>query len=340
MRLLSALLLLALFCSPANATRKTDIVSLYNGDRITGEITSLLGGILELKTDAMGTLNIEWPEISRIQSNYHYELRLSSGDRLYGSLAEEARPGQIVLVDIFGRHEIEWLQVVEIRPVEQDFWKQLDVYLSTTFAYTKASDVRTITLNTEINYENEKSMNSLAARTDFTNNSGQESSSSRVDVTRRVWQEKRSDSFRAIYANYQSNDQLDLDYRVGAGAGLGRFFLDTHRSRMLGVAGLQLITERSTGKDTNQDVELVLNASLATWKFSTPELNLDLSFTLYPSITDSGRVRSDTNLRLRWELIEDLFWDVTAWATSDNQSNEGDGDTWDYAITTGIGWKY
>lgn len=339
MRILSAILLLALLAAPAHATRKTDIVSLYNGDRITGEITGLLGGILKLKTDAMGTLNIEWPEISGVQSNYHYEVRLSSGDRLYGSLAGEARPGQVVLVDIFGRHEIEWLQVVELRPVEEDFWKRLDVYLSATYSYTKASDVRQITLNTEVSYENEKSRNSLSLRNDFTTTRGDESSSSRVDLTRRVWRKNRADSFRAVYGNYQTNDELDLDYRVGLGAGIGRYFIDTHRTRFTGVAGLQVIRERSSDSQTNEDVELVLNSTLSAWKFTTPELNLDLSFTLYPSITDSGRVRSDTNLRLKWELIEDLFWDVTAWASSDNRS-EGDGNTWDYAITTGIGWKY
>ncbi len=338
-RLLSALLLFVLICAPAHATRKTDTVSLYNGDRITGEISSMFGGILEFKTDAMGTLKIEWPEISRIESKYHYEVRLSTGDRMYGSLAEESRPGQVVLVDIFGRHEIEWLQVVEIRPIEDDFWQRLDVYLSTTFSYTKASDVRQLTINGQVNYEDEKSLNSLSGRTDFNNTAESDTSSSRLDIGRRVWRQNRSDSFRAIYGNYETNDELDLDYRVGAGGGIGRYFMDTHRTRITGIAGLQVITERFNKEDTNQDVELVLSGTLATWKFSTPELNVDLSFTLYPSITDSGRVRSDTNLRIRWELIEDLYWDVSGWASSDNQSNQGDGSTWDYAITTGIGWE-
>lgn len=340
LRFFSALLLLVLFCAPAHATRKTDIVSLYNGDRITGEIVSLDRGILQLSTDAMGTLSIEWPEIARVQSKYHYEVRLSNGERLYGSFAEESRAGQVALVDIFGRHDIESLQVVELRPVEADFWKRLDVYLSTTFSYTKASDVRQLTFNTQISYEDEKSLNSLSGRTDFTHTSEGESSSSRLDVSRRVWRENRSDAFRAIYGNYQTNDELELDYRVGIGAGFGRYFIDTHRTHLTGAAGLQVVTERSASSDTSQDVELVFNTTLATWKFSTPELNLDLNFTLYPSITDSGRVRSDTNLRLRWELIEDLYWDVTAWASSDNRSNRGDGSSGDYAITTGIGWEY
>jgi hypothetical protein len=47
----------------AQAQRKTDVVTLYNGDRITGEVKSLNAGILRFSTDAMGTLRVEWQEI-------------------------------------------------------------------------------------------------------------------------------------------------------------------------------------------------------------------------------------------------------------------------------------
>ena len=340
-RILSALLLvLCLGCTEAHAQRKTDTIAMYNGDRITGEIKQLYGGILEFSTDAMGTIRVEWPEISKLQSKYHYEVRLSDGDRLYGSFSEEARPGQVILVDIFGKHELEWLQVVEIRPVEDNFWERFEVYLSTTFAYTKASDLRQITLNTQISYEDENSVNNFSTRIDITDTEGDETKSSRVDLGRRTWRQNRSDSFRSVFGNYEKNDELDLKYRIGGGGGIGRYFIDTHRTRVTGTSGLQLITERTREGATNQDVELFLNTTLSTWKFTTPELNLDLSFSLFPSVTDSGRLRSDTSLRLRWELIEDLYWDVTGWATSDNQSNEGDGTTWDYSITTGIGWEF
>ncbi len=339
--LLTTLLLLAsLFSTGSHAQRKTDVISMYNGDQITGEIKSLYGGILELSTDAMGTLRIEWPEIANVQSKYHYEIRLSDGERMYGSFAEDSRPGQVSLLDIYGRHDLEWLQVTEIRPVEDGFWERIDIYLSTTFSYTKATDLQQYALNTRISYEDEQTQNTLTARYDVTDTGGDDATSSRIDLNRQVWRGARSDSFRAVFANLENNDELELDYRIGAGAGIGRYFLDSHRTRLTGTAGLQVITERSqVEKVTNQDVETFFNVSFATWKFTTPELNLDLSFNLYPSLTDGGRVRSDTNLRLRWELVEDLYWDITAWSTTDNRAEDTSKET-DYAITTGIGWEF
>ena len=338
-KFLIALVVLASLCSvQAFAQRKTDVISMYNGDRVTGEIKKLWGGILEVSTDSMGTLRIEWPEIAKVQSEFFYELRLSDGERMYGSLADESRPGQVVLVDIFGRHEIEWLQVVEIRPIEESFAERLDIYLSTTFSYTKASDLAQVALNTVISYEDKGTRNTFSGRSDIVDTNEERSQSSRYEVNRMLWRENRSGAYRAIFANYEDNDELDLDRRIGAGAGLGRYFIDTHRSRLLGTAGLQVINESFAGESDNQDVELFLNTNFAAWKFTTPELNVDLSFTLYPSLTDSGRVRSDGNLRIRWELVEDLFWDITAWVSTDNQSESGN--STDYSITTGIGWEY
>ena len=87
------LALLSTWSFEALAQRKTDVVTLYNGDRITGEIKGLLGGILKLSTDAMGTLNIEWQEVSHLESDYYYEVRLSKGTRHFGSVAKSLLPG-------------------------------------------------------------------------------------------------------------------------------------------------------------------------------------------------------------------------------------------------------
>lgn len=328
-----------LLAHPALANRKTDIITLYNGDRVTGEIKSLLGSILELKTNSMGTIQIEWPEISNVQSDYYYEVRLSDGQRLFGSFNKKSRPGQVLLVDASGGRELEWLQVVEIRPVEDTLAKRIKVYLSAGYSYSKASSVTQLSLNTELSYEDERSQNTLVGRNEVTRTTSNDSASSRWDLSRYTWSKNRSNRFRTVFGNYENNQELDLSHRIGAGAGLGRYFIDTNRMRFLGAMGLQVITEQPKSGKSNQDVELYLHSNFATWKFSTPELDVDLNFSLYPSLTDSGRVRSDTSLRIRWELLKDLYWDVSAWATSDNRAADENRNI-DYSITTGLGWKY
>ena len=55
----------------ATARSKSDVIHLVNGDRITGEIIELKFGELTLKTDSLGTVEIEWPDVARIVRRAH-----------------------------------------------------------------------------------------------------------------------------------------------------------------------------------------------------------------------------------------------------------------------------
>ncbi len=80
------LALLALGWQPAEARDKTDVITLRNGDHVTGEILSLQFGQLQLKTDDMGTLEIEWDAIATIESRYFFDVEQIGGQRSYGVL--------------------------------------------------------------------------------------------------------------------------------------------------------------------------------------------------------------------------------------------------------------
>jgi hypothetical protein len=315
---------------------KVDVVKLYNGDRLTGEVKHLYGGILQYSTDGMGTVNIEWQEISALESRFHYEVRTSQGDRLFGSIGSGDRPGQLRVTGAEGVKDLEWLQVVELRPVEDTLIDRFDVYLSAGYSYTKASSVAESSLITQVDYETENARSSMSGRTILTQSDDGSSYSNRYELSRQLWRDRAS-YFRTFGATYEDNDELDLDSRVSIGGGLGRYFLDTHRTRLIGSAGLQVTNEKFTGSDKTQNVEVFGSADYSIWQFNTPELDLNLRFSLYPSVTDAGRVRSDTDLKLKWEIVEDLVFDITAWATTDNEA-ESDRQV-DYGITTGLGWE-
>ena len=50
----------------SHAQVRTDVVTLANGDRITGEVAHLDRGRLEFKTDDAGTLYLEWDKLSSV----------------------------------------------------------------------------------------------------------------------------------------------------------------------------------------------------------------------------------------------------------------------------------
>jgi hypothetical protein len=58
----------------AVAAPKVDVVVLQNGTRVVGEIRTMSRGKLELKTDDMGTLEIEWGNVSEVTAPEYFEV--------------------------------------------------------------------------------------------------------------------------------------------------------------------------------------------------------------------------------------------------------------------------
>jgi hypothetical protein len=70
--------------------QKTDVVVLQNGDQITGEIKGVAHGKLDYSTDDAGRLSIEWDKVLRLTSRNTFEVKLKSGQKLFGSLVQGA----------------------------------------------------------------------------------------------------------------------------------------------------------------------------------------------------------------------------------------------------------
>jgi hypothetical protein len=334
------LMTVALFTNLSHAAdshRKTDIVTLYDGDKVTGEVKNLFSGLLEVSTKFMGTVKIEWRQVARIESLYRYEIAMVEGSRYYGKMETSSRPGELRFIDADGEHSFSALEVVEIRPVSETLKDRIDIHLALGYSYTKASSLGQGSFNTDIGYETDRARNVLTGRLYLTDTESEVTNSGKMDLRRSVWT-KRKGSFRYLLGTYETNDELELDYRLSAGGGLGHQFVKSPRSTWEGGIGAQLLTEKTLSGDTLESAEAVLRTEYSTWKYTTPELRLKLDLSIFPSLTESGRVRADTDINIRWELVEDFYWEVTAFGTYDNQATEDS--EFDYGISTGVGWEY
>ena len=84
---------------------KTDVITVSNGDRITGAMTEMTSGKLSVSTSYAGTISVKWREISQIDSRYVYEVRLDDGERIYGRFAASDIPEQLTF-----RRWVRWVK--------------------------------------------------------------------------------------------------------------------------------------------------------------------------------------------------------------------------------------
>ena len=98
--LVPVVMLLSVLClgTPSNSiAQKTDILTLRNGDVITGEIKGLNRNKLEFSTPRMSTVYIEWQEIARINSDKVFQVELITLDLIVVTLGVSEEDGVLWL---------------------------------------------------------------------------------------------------------------------------------------------------------------------------------------------------------------------------------------------------
>jgi hypothetical protein len=294
--------LLLLVCVNAALAANTDKVTLENGDVITCEIKSLQRGILRVSTDSIGDLDIEWEEVVAVTSDQHLLVETVVGTRYFGTLVASDDPAMIkvqVADEDAELHELAKSEVVLITPIEQKFIDKLKADLSLGYSFTKSSDVAQLTFSTDVRYRPEKYRLRLDANSITTEQeAAARTRTQNVVVDYRYFLKNRW--FALALGGLQRNDELGIDLRAFAGGGGGRRLIQTNRTDFALSAAAAAVREEATeGGDTSDSVEAFFGLEYDFFVHKQPKRHVQAQFTLIPSLTESGRVRSQFDTRFK-----------------------------------------
>jgi hypothetical protein len=76
------------------------------------------------------------------------------------------------------------------------------------------------------------------------------------------------------------------------------------------------------------------------FRYIEPEHDLTITWDVYPNITDFGRVRSEFEIKSKWYIVKDLYWDLTYTDKRDNKPPSAEAAKSDWRIVLSIGWKF
>ena len=299
--------LLATVAVPALADAKTDIVVFTNGDKLTGEVKSLERGRLRFKTDATGTINIEWDDVAYLSSDQNIQVETSDGTRYLGSLGVAATEGLTVVNTSSGPIELSANEVVLMAPIKEKGINRIDGDITFGLNFTKASEIKQLHFGLDMHYRTETRIVSLLANATTSDSTDSESSQRHsAELTyRRLWPNRW---VTGGLLSLNRNDELGLDLRTSVGAGGGRILRQSNSVNLLIEGGLLLSRENLASGVPSEDTWEALAALQWEWfRYDSPELDLSTRLQIFPNLTDTGRVRGEFDIRLKWELIEDLF---------------------------------
>ncbi len=103
----------------AAAPALADVVTLKNGDRLTGVIKDMDSGKLVIKTSYAGEVHIQWSEVKNLSSDKPLTIETKQGKQLIGAAAP-AGPGRVSLA---GGPALELAQVEAINPEDLEPFK-------------------------------------------------------------------------------------------------------------------------------------------------------------------------------------------------------------------------
>jgi len=318
---------------------ENDTLYVSNGDVLVGEIKGMERGILVIETDYSDSdFKIEWEKIVEIYSERNFIIALSKGERFYGNIKTNPSSKKELIIQEAGKENYVTLNdVVLIDAVKSDFFSRLSASLDLGFTITKANNLRQFTTRTNLGYLTEDwsanaSLDAVRSAQDDIDDT------ERTDAKLGFRYFLPADWFLLVSADFLQNDEQKLKLRSTTSSGAGNYIIHSNSVYFAGAVGLAWTNESfDDSAQTNRNSTEGF-AGIELNMFDIGDLSLLTNLTVYPSFTESGRVRADFKLDLKYDLPLDFYIKLGYTHNYDNEPVEGASEN-DYVFQTTFGWE-
>jgi hypothetical protein len=328
----------------AYAQGRTDVVTLANGDRLTGEVVRLSRGRLEFKTDDAGTLYLEWDKLVSVVTARLVEVTTTAGQMFLGSIAQRT-PRSIEVVGLDATRSLPMSDVTEITAIGRSFWRRVDGSFDLGFSYTRSSGIVQLNLYSDTVYNTPGWQGRLTASFTETgqndDSEGDDSSSDDRGAIEMSWLRYQWPKwFIVAYGRFEANESLGLELRSQISGAAGPRLVNTNRSQLTIGAGLSFNDERGVDVEATRNAEALALFRSSFYTYDRPRTNLDASLQYYSSLSNWGRRRLQLDAAIKREFFKDFFVSLSVFHTLDTRPPNPDADTFDVGVLWSLGWTY
>lgn len=312
---------------------------MRNGDILAGEIKSLDKGVLVMETDySKSDFSIKWNNIREIYSSSRFLIRLKDGRSLNGNIRHLTGQNKMIIGE--GRNLMDTVSlsdIVFVKGVKSDFWGRMTANLDIGITFAKANELRQYSMRAGLGYVSNRWQTDANYSLIVSTQSGAKSTK-RSDGAANFKYYLQQGWFGLFSVNTLSNTEQALALRLSGRVGAGKMIFQTNR-RYWGVgSGLSFNNERFTnGTEKRNSIEAFMGSELNI--FDKGDLSLLSSVYVFPSLTESGRWRSDIKLNLKYDLPWDFYLKPSFTVNYDNRPAIT-GRDWDYVFVFTVGWEF
>jgi len=229
--------------------------------------------------------------------------------------------------------------ISQIIAIEKKFLVGLDGSLSAGFSYAKSSDIGQVNLSSNVHYATNKLDYLLSLNMNASIDSSK-FSRDREDAGIFVAYNTGPAWFAAASFNYQRNIELSIARRYQELIGGGNKLFVRPNWVLLASSGLAFNQEKSTaGVASGLLLEVPLSLRFNFFKYRQPNIQISSTQTMFFSLSQSGRVRFNSNTSFSWELVRNFRLNINPYLNYDNQPPEGSSN-YDYGTSVGLTFTF
>jgi len=319
---------------------ETDTLVASNGNVLVGEIKSMNRGVLFMETDySDNDFEIEWKEVREIYSDRKFVVFLSENTKYYGKIRTDvSNKNKIIITDDKGNQFVTMTKdIVYLDEIDNDFLSRLSLSFDLGFTIAQANNLKQLSTILDIGYLTEDWKADAYANV-------VRSSQDEVDPTK--WGNAiveftyflHADWFLFASANFLESDEQQIKLRATGSAGFGIYFIHTNEIYFGSRLGLAWTSETFTDSAETYTKSNEGVFGIEFNMFDVEDFSLFSTLIIYPNFTQSGRVRSDFKLNLKYDLPFDFYIRLGYTINYDSNPIESSPNT-DYVLQTTIGWE-
>ena len=244
-----------LFSGHLFAQAKSDTIVMKNGDRLTGEIKALGGGVLSVDLPYVdGTLSVQWSQVAKLESDRLFLVHTEGGAVYTGKIsatggASKDLPIEIRLVDEAAKEvpgkeaeskEVEVAQgkIIKLNQTALGFWKRFDGAINTGSLYSKGNESVQFNLGSQVRYTRERWQAGFNLSSSLASNSGASvSTRNQIDLNfERLM--RWNNWFYTGSASFLQSQVQEIDLQTTISGGVGRYLKNTNRQTISLFGGI------------------------------------------------------------------------------------------------------
>ncbi len=315
-----------------------DTLVFKNGDQVVGEIKSMDRGVLVVETDYSDSdFKIKWIDVKEVHAESRFLINLKRGGRVHGRLQTQAQTDTLTIyTDEDETLAIYLPDIVYLKGLKSAFWNRVNASIDLGLKVTKANNLRQLSVQSAIGYLADKWSTDMYYD-DLSSSQDSISDTRRKDggINYRFFLPHDWYAFPEV--TYLSNTEQALKSRVTTKLGAGRFFVRSNKAYWGASGGISVLRERFTN-DTESRTSSELFVGTELNFFDVGDINLLTNFTVYPSLTETNRIRSDFKLDVKYDFLSDFYVKFNFTLNYDNQPAVVGKDT-DYIYGVSFGWE-